>query len=360
MLIGTARQFPTESLVRIKLQALIHKINGQSFFLNDPMLLCNVLIERFIMEERLETIAKDRPTQSPDGLRYSTARGYYRLLNQYIRPRWGNVPVDQVRPALVQQWLDEMPRSPKSKANIKALMHRLIDRGIFWGMVDLQRNPMELIRVKGASKRLRRPSILSAEQFSVIIQKLRDPFRAMVILAQCLGLRVSELLALQWLDVDFGRQTLTVSRGIVEGRVGALKTECSQDELPLHPNVAEMLRRWKEVAPLSAEGWIFANRLTQKPYDPCSIRKRHLKPIGEELGIVNFGWHTFRHTYRSWLDATGAPVGVQQKLMRHAQVSTTMNIYGNALLESKREANGKVVELALQTVARAGQELGVT
>src|SRR6266446_2847622 len=137
MLIGTARQFPTESLVRIKLQALIHKINGQSFFLNDPMLLCNVLIERFIMEERLETIAKDRPSQSPDGLRYSTARGYYRLLNQYIRPRWGNVPVDQVRPALVQQWLDEMPRSPKSKANIKALMHRLIDRGIFWGMVDL-------------------------------------------------------------------------------------------------------------------------------------------------------------------------------------------------------------------------------
>ena len=46
-----------------------------------------------------------------------------------------------------------------------------------------------------------------------------------------------------------------------------------------------------------------------------------------------------------WLDATGAPIGVQQKLMRHAQIATTMNVYGGALLQSKREANGKVVEM---------------
>jgi integrase len=56
-----------------------------------------------------------------------------------------------------------------------------------------------------------------------------------------------------------------------------------------------------------------------------------------------------RHTYRSWLDDTGAPVGVQQKLMRHAQVSTTMNIYGNALMGAKREVNSKVVRMALRS-----------
>jgi integrase len=48
------------------------------------------------------------------------------------------------------------------------------------------------------------------------------------------------------------------------------------------------------------------------------------------------GWHTFRHSYRSWLDDSGAPVGVQRKLMRHAQVAATMNVYGNALMEAKR------------------------
>ena len=47
------------------------------------------------------------------------------------------------------------------------------------------------------------------------------------------------------------------------------------------------------------------------------------------------------------LDATGAPLGVQQKLMRHAQISTTMNVYGNALMDSKRDANSRVAKLAL-------------
>jgi hypothetical protein len=67
----------------------------------------------------------------------------------------------------------------------------------------------------------------------------------------------------------------------------------------------------------------------------------------------------FRHTYRSWLDATGAPIGVQQKLMRHAHVSTTMNVYGNALMESKREANSKIVQLVLgQRTVDSDEEIG--
>jgi hypothetical protein len=49
------------------------------------------------------------------------------------------------------------------------------------------------------------------------------------------------------------------------------------------------------------------------------------------------------------LDDTGAPVGVQQKLMRHAQVSTTMNVYGNDLMGAKREANSNVVRMALRS-----------
>ena len=64
---------------------------------------------------------------------------------------------------------------------------------------------------------------------------------------------------------------------------------------------------------------------------------------------ASIGWHTFRHTYRSWLDDTGAPMGVQQKLMRHAQISTTMNVYGNALMQAKREANAAVVSRILRS-----------
>jgi len=60
------------------------------------------------------------------------------------------------------------------------------------------------------------------------------------------------------------------------------------------------------------------------------------------------GWHTFRHTYRTGLDETGAPMKVQQELMRHSDIRTTFNIYGQALSSSKREANSKVVGMVIR------------
>jgi integrase len=78
-----------------------------------------------------------------------------------------------------------------------------------------------------------------------------------------------------------------------------------------------------------------------------------IKPKGKSVGIDGPGWHTFRQTYRSLLDETGAPIGVQQKLTRHANVATTMNICGNSTLRAKKQANSKVVKMGMQ---QAGQE----
>jgi integrase len=81
------------------------------------------------------------------------------------------------------------------------------------------------------------------------------------------------------------------------------------------------------------------------------IQGMRLKPKGEEIGIAGLGLHTFRHTYRSLLDETGAPIGVQQKLTRHAKVSTTMNVYGNSTLKVKQGANPKVVQMVMRQEA---------
>jgi integrase len=64
-----------------------------------------------------------------------------------------------------------------------------------------------------------------------------------------------------------------------------------------------------------------------------------------EAGIGHVSSHTFR-TSRMWLDSVGTPVGVQQKLMRHADIRTTMNIYGDADSADMRNAHEKVVHLA--------------
>ncbi len=76
----------------------------------------------------------------------------------------------------------------------------------------------------------------------------------------------------------------------------------------------------------------------------------HIKPATERAALGSgIGWHTFRDTYRTLVDETGAPIKVQQELMRHADIRTTLNVYGKAMDESKRQAHGKVVRVVLAT-----------
>ena len=74
---------------------------------------------------------------------------------------------------------------------------------------------------------------------------------------------------------------------------------------------------------------------------------RVYQKAAKAAGIGSLGTHSLRHTYRTWLDSVGTPVGVQQRLMRHADVRTTMNTYGDAATDEMSEAHSKVVGLAL-------------
>jgi integrase len=65
------------------------------------------------------------------------------------------------------------------------------------------------------------------------------------------------------------------------------------------------------------------------------------------LAPGQLGTHSMRHTYRSWLDAAGTTVAVQQKLMRHGDIRTTMNVYGDVVTNEMQEAHSKVVRMAL-------------
>lgn len=64
--------------------------------------------------------------------------------------------------------------------------------------------------------------------------------------------------------------------------------------------------------------------------------------------IGHLGTHAFQHTYRSWLDAVGTPVAVQQKMMRHADIRTTFNIYGDFVTDEMATASSKVAQFAFQ------------
>ena len=91
-------------------------------------------------------------------------------------------------------------------------MHILYQAALRWEMVE--RNPVDLVRQ--SSKRLKRPRVLTPAEFKALLAQLKEPYRTMVITVACLGLRVSELVALQWGDLDTGSSPLRCSGGLVD------------------------------------------------------------------------------------------------------------------------------------------------
>lgn len=117
----------------------------------------------------------------------------------------------------------------------------------------------------------------------------------------------------------------------------------SQDEVVLDAKVTAFLLRVEIRVPLRRRRHgCFQTWTPADPFHADSLRDHHLRAVGETIGIPNLGWYAFRHTYRTPISDVGTPVGVQQKLMRHSDVRTTMNVYGAAYEKSKRRANGLV------------------
>ena len=332
--VGSADKYKTRAAAHKAVEALLLTLNSETPQQRMAVVTFGGICDRYMQEEMPE--------------RYSTAKSYRSNIVNHLKPRWGDYLLDKIRPMAVEDWLKNLPMASKSKAHLRSVMHLMFQCAARWELYTDQRNPIALVRVKGGSKRRQRPTILTANQFQAIVSQLKEPIRTMVIVAQCLGLRVSEIAALQWEDFDFDKSLLLVQRSFVNGRIDDVKTEYSQDYVPIHDSLLKVLLDWGKDCPPTDEGWVFANPVTSKPLYPSEIQKRYIKPLGIKFGLGPIGWHTFRHTYRSWLDETGAPMKVQQELMRHASIQTTMNVYGQAMPSSKREANGKVVEMVLK------------
>lgn len=283
--------------------------------------------------------------------RHSTARVYRSFLNNHVIPKWGEVRIQDVQPRPVELWLRQLPLSPKSKTHVRSLMHALIEFAMFAGIVEIGRNPISLVQNRGASKRVRKSRSLTVEQFRALLAEVDEPFATMALLFVCLGLRISEALALQWADVNWLEGKLSIRRGIVAQHVDDCKTEGSAATFVLAEDMLERLKTWKQLSNFSApDDWIFASpiKLGRLPYSYTGVR-RIMADAAEAAGIGHLTTHAFRHTHRTWLNATGTPIATQKKLMRHSTITMTMDTYGTVFDGEMAAASRKVAQLAFST-----------
>ena len=196
---------------------------------------------------------------------------------------------------------------------------------------------------------MRKPRSLTVEEFQLFLEHLEEPIRTIALVCVCFGLRISECLALRWSDVDWLNSKLRVERGIVRQQVDDVKTIYSGRLMSIDAAMLEVLKTWRQNTQFSSdEDWTFASpaKLGRLPVSYPWVWLM-FQQAGSKAGIGKLGTHSLRHSYRSWLDAVGTPIAVQQKLMRHSDIRTTLNIYGDVVTDEMAQAHSKVVGLAL-------------
>jgi integrase len=300
--------------------------------------------------ETVETIVRHYEVERMPS-RHSTARVYRSFLTNHIIPKWGEAPIQSLQPRPVELWLRSLQLSPKSKTHVRSLLHSLLEFAMWSGSLEVSRNPISLVQNAGATRRVRKARSLTVEQFHSLLKALHEPFATMALLCVCLGLRISEALALRWSDIDWLGSRLSVRRGIVEQVVDDVKTEGSAKSFTIAPELLDRLKWWKQLAKFSeAEDWVFASplKIGRLPYSYTGVW-RELQRAASVAGVGHLGTHAFRHSYRSWLDAVGTPVAVQQKMMRHSDIRTTFNIYGDVVTDEMTTASVKVAQLAFSS-----------
>lgn len=181
--------------------------------------------------------------------------------------------------------------------------------------------------------------LTKSEQKKLVFALYRDPdtFKMAVLMSLLTGLRLGELCALKWSDIDFENKILMVSRTVqrlcVEGSRTALvetmpKSECSRREIPLSETVLKILASLR-----NDENYVFGG---SKPLEPRTLQY-HFKKILKSAELPDKNFHILRHTFSTNCIEGGTDVKSLSELPGHSDVQITLNRYVHPSMETKRQ-----------------------
>jgi len=271
--------------------------------------------------------------RSGDTYKPAALRAYEKALRLHIIPALGTRKFSQVQRLDVQELVDKMHGSGLTPSSIrgaimplKAMYRRAVARG------QLPINPTTGLEM--AADLGRRDRIVSPEQAVTLLGALSDQDRPLWATAMYAGLRCGELRGLRWDDVEFLDGVIHVRRGWddVEGEI-APKSRAAIRKVPM-PTI---LREHLEPLYARAHDPVLAFGKDGQPFDPRRVAER-AKAAWTDRGLDGLGLHDCRHTYASFMIASGCNAKSLSTYMGHANIATTFDRYGHLMPGNESEA----------------------
>jgi integrase len=356
--LGTTAAHPTKSAAQRATTALRININQE---------IPNALVQAFTLDMLIDHYRSEELDKKDSNKAYSTRVAYENYIKNYIQPRWGNYLLSDIKTVAVEKWLHELSLANGTKAKIRNIMSALYSHAVRWEFTP--RNPIcgqatgngtrgASTGVRQSAERETDPISLPASVIQQAVSRVKLRESTMTLLDAATGLRVSELMGLQWNDLDEQNLLLHVRRAIVLGRVKDCKSRASKKALPLARPLVRLLKAWRGTTPYKAEGdWIFASpdKDGKMPYNSQTLFRRHILPVLRSLGVTEpVGWHTLRRSVASIMIANGENIKVVQRQLRHSTVQITLDAYAQAMMPDQRKAHARIVKMILPNKSTLG------
>ena len=285
--------------------------------------------------------------------RPATQRTYEGYIRLYLHPRLGSIPLNKVTTSDIQQmctWMMTEARldqkngdsglSDSQVINCYSLCDRVLEKAVAEKLIV--RNP-----AKGCKLPPNRPNemkVLSREDMQkVLIQAKEENYYELFLLEFATGLRLGELMALQWDDVDLVTGELRINKqvNLVGSKlvISEPKTKAAVRTLLLPPSVRKVLAEYKTRV---NSRWLFPSpKKDDLPIIPSAVSRR-LHTLLEHAGCEQVRFHDLRHTFATNALAHGMDIKTLSTILGHVSSATTLNTYSHVTDEMRQRAAVKI------------------
>lgn len=289
----------------------------------------------------------------------NTISNYKNRYKQSIEPYIGNMLLQDVKPLHCQNILNAMVNSGYKNSTID--LARTAMKILFEDAVENEiiiRNPVKnSVQCTQGKESGTKTAMTVEEQKNFLSYAKESSYYCQYAFVLQTGIRVGELVGLQWADIDFENRILRISRTVnqIDGEwiTGTPKSRAGQREIPLTVEAVNILSSVKEsrkpltIVPMQFHDTVFVSR-TGKPVDNSSYNAA-LRKICDKAGMPRISMHTLRHTFATRCIEAGMQPKTLQEILGHSKINVTMDIYVHVMKDRKNKEMSNV-ESALKVI----------
>ncbi|HEV2304727.1 MAG TPA: site-specific integrase [Candidatus Acidoferrales bacterium] len=276
-------------------------------------------------------------------LKYATQQHYKYIFKAHLIPAFGDYRLSDITREAIQSFLLVKLReeySWESVHHFRCALSKVLGTAEDWNYIPA--NPVRKTRLPRREYNSE-PPVVTPQHVTRLTTALSEPAKSIALLLVLSGLRIGELLALRWKNVNLDGQVLCVTQTVYDGHFDRPKTKRSVRAIPLCRQAVSILSALRGNG-CEPEQLVFATQ-SGKPLCRRNLLQRYLRPTCNKLGLPRITWHGLRHCHATLLDAVGAPLGTVQALLGHASPEITRQIYLHAIPAEQRRAVEEVEKL---------------